>query len=139
MEFGDLPENAAWDATTKEERQNELRIAELRDVLDRAEVLPDNIPDACPDSVGTVADVNDRLILDINGKKEKLQLLPISPEQVRATSSQPLQPRKMNKYHFLSVDSLIGLAVFGKKENFQAKIDTPDGAKTIRIVTIVKG
>ena len=139
VEFGDLPENAAWDATTKEERQNELRIIELRDRLDRAEIVPDNISDA-------VADINDRIILDIDGKEENVQLLPVSPEPnhlihdlSNKAHSQKNQSKITSDYRFLSVDSPIGLAVFGKKENFQAKIDTPDGSKTVRLVQIIKG
>lgn len=108
-DFGDLPENAAWDSTLENERFNEVRIKTLVETLENAEIVD-------PDMGQDRADINDLVTLRINGKTSKFQLV-----------SGDLKEDKSQ----VSIDSPIGREVYGKKIGFLKWVKTP--SKNIRI------
>jgi len=116
--YGDLTENAEYDAA-KEEQQYLLRhIAELEEMLAYSRPLEaENVPnDAC--YIGTTVTLED--VAD--GGREKYTLVGL-PE------ADPRQGK-------LSVESPIGKGLLGKKVGDVAVIDIPAGEVRYRIISI---
>lgn len=116
--YGDLTENAEYDAA-KEEQQYVLRhIAELEEMLAYSRPLEtENVPnDAC--YIGTTVTLED--VAD--GGREKYTL--VGPPEA--------DPRQGK----LSVESPIGKGLLGKKVGDVAVIDIPAGEVRYRIISI---
>jgi len=113
-DYGDLSENAEYDAAREEQGLVESRIAEIEDVLLNAEI----IKSSRSSSVGLGSKVELK-----TGKKT------VSYHVVGPVEADPLAGR-------ISNESPIGLALMGKKVGDSATISTPKGEITYEIVTV---
>lgn len=103
-DYGDLSENAEYDAAREEQAMLETRIAELEDILKNADIIK-------PTKSSTVK-VGSTVHLE-NGKKVKYQV-------VGPVEADPLEGK-------ISNESPIGAALMGKKVGEKVTITTPKG------------
>lgn len=113
-DYGDLSENAEYDAAREEQGLVESRIAEIEDVLLNAEI----IKTSRSSSVGLGSKVELK-----TGKKT------VNYHVVGPVEADPLEGK-------ISNESPIGLALMGKKVGDSATISTPKGEITYEIVTV---
>jgi transcription elongation factor GreA len=113
-DYGDLSENAEYDAAREEQGLVESRIAEIEDILMNAEI----IKGGKKSSVGLGSKVELK-----NGKKT------IAYTVVGPVEANPLEGK-------ISNESPIGVALFGKKLGDKATVVTPKGEITYEIVSI---
>ena len=104
-DYGDLSENAEYDAAREEQAQVEGRIAELEDILKNADIIVPGKSDGTV-KVGSTVQLH-------NGKKVTYQI-------VGPVEADPLEGK-------ISHESPIGLALLGKKKGDKVSIDTPRG------------
>lgn len=104
-DFGDLSENAEWDAARDEQAQVETRIAEIEDILLNAVIIK-------PKSSGTVA-VGNTVVLKDDKKVVEYTI-------VGSVEADPLEGK-------ISDESPIGQALLGKKVGDKVTIKTPGG------------
>lgn len=113
--FGDLSENAEWDAARAEQAQVESRIAEIEDILMNASIIK-------PKAGSTIA-VGHTVKLETEvGKKVEYCL-------VGSVEADPLEGK-------ISDESPIGQALLGKKQGESVTIKTPGGETTYKIVEV---
>jgi transcription elongation factor GreA len=110
-DFGDLSENAEYDAAREEQGWLETRIAEIEDIVNNAEI----IKGGSKKSVGLGSHVD----LKTNGKI-------VSYVLVGPVEADPLEGK-------ISNESPIGIALSGKKVGDTATISTPKGEVTYTI------
>lgn len=116
--MGDLSENAEYDAAKEAQGHLEKRIRELEDKLSRARIIEnENIP---TDKVYVGAKVK---LLDLESAQD-LEYVIVSP---------PEADYAQNK---ISIESPIGKALLGHKENDIVEIKVPAGLLKYRIVRI---
>ena len=118
-QFGDLTENAEYDAAKNQQALVESQIAQLRRILQVAQVLnPDDIP---TDYVGLGS------LVQLTGldNDDAWELTLVSPVE-----SEP------DKY--ISDESPIGEAIYGKRVGDSVKVETPQGVVRYRIDNIRK-
>lgn len=113
-DFGDLSENAEYDAAREEQGLLETRIAEIEDILLNAEI----IKASRKQTIG----LGSRVELTTNGKS-------VSYTIVGPVEADPLEGRVSN-------ESPIGEALFGKKVGDEATIVTPKGNITYVIANV---
>lgn len=113
-DFGDLSENAEYDAAREEQGLLETRIAEIEDILNNAEI----IKSSGKKTVG----LGSRVELK-NGSKTTTYTV------VGPVEADPLEGK-------ISNESPIGMALFGKKVGDSATISTPKGDLTYEIVDL---
>ena len=121
--YGDLSENAEFDAAKDEHLWVETRIKELDDLLKNARVVDTDKLDEDSVYVGLYVKVKDIL----TEESEVYSVLGV-------TESDPFsEPPKV------SYDSPIGKAMFGKKVGEIFEFETPDGKMQYEIESISKG
>lgn len=103
-DYGDLSENAEYDAAREEQGMLETRISELEDILQNADIIK-------PSKSSTIG-VGSTVHLE-NGKKVTYQV-------VGPVEADPLAGK-------ISNESPIGAALMGKKVGDQVTITTPKG------------
>jgi transcription elongation factor GreA len=103
-DYGDLSENAEYDAAREEQAMLETRIAELEDILKNADIIK-------PNKSSTIG-VGSTVHLE-NGKKVTYQV-------VGPVEADPLEGK-------ISNESPIGAALMGKKVGDKVTITTPKG------------
>jgi transcription elongation factor GreA len=110
-EYGDLSENAEYDAARNQQSMIEGRIEELEALLKKAKVLDEKKIHANHDkvSIGSVVQV------EIDGDKEEITL-------VSSAESDPTTGH-------ISVESPLGKAMVGAKVGETVTFETPDGDK----------
>lgn len=113
-DYGDLSENAEYDAAREEQGLVESRIAEIEDILMNAEL----IKGGSKSKVGLGSKVELK-----TGKKTVVYTV------VGPVEADPLEGK-------ISDESPIGEAIFGKKVGDKATITTPKGEVTYEIVKI---
>jgi transcription elongation factor GreA len=113
-DFGDLSENAEYDAAREEQGLLESRIAEIEDILLNADLIKGGSKTKV--SLGSTVEVT-------VGKKAYSYTL------VGPVEADPLNGK-------ISNESPIGLALFGKKVGESATIATPKGNVTYAITSI---
>jgi len=113
-DFGDLSENAEYDAAREEQGLLETRIAEIEDILNNAEI----IKSSGKKTVG----LGSRVELK-NGSKTTTYTV------VGPVEADPLEGK-------ISNESPIGMALFGKKVGDSVTISTPKGDLTYEIVDL---
>ena len=113
-DFGDLSENAEYDAAREEQGLLETRIAEIEDILNNAEI----IKSSGKKTVG----LGSRVELK-NGSKTTTYTV------VGPVEADPLVGK-------ISNESPIGMALFGKKVGDSVTISTPKGDLTYEIVDL---
>lgn len=104
-DFGDLSENAEWDAARDEQAQVETRISDIEDILLNASIIKAK-------SKSNVA-VGSTVVLN-NGKKT------VEYTIVGSVEADPLEGK-------ISDESPIGQAMLGKKVGDEVTIKTPGG------------
>ena len=113
-DFGDLSENAEYDAAREEQGLLETRIAEIEDILNNALI----IQSAGSHAIGLGSQVELK-----NGSKTVKYTI------VGPVEADPLQGR-------LSDESPMGMALHGKKVDDTVVITTPKGEITYTVVSI---
>ena len=113
-DFGDLSENAEYDAAREEQGLLETRIAEIEDILSNAEIIKGGKRSTI--GLGSTVD------LKVGSKQ-------ITYVVVGSVEGDPLDGK-------ISNESPIGVALLGKKEGDSATISTPKGDVTYKIVGV---
>ncbi len=113
-DFGDLSENAEYDAAREEQGLLETRISEIEDIINNAEI----IKATKKSTIGLGSHVE----LKTGAKK-------ISYTIVGPVEANPLEGKVSN-------ESPIGMALYGKKVDDKVTITTPKGDISYTIVTI---
>lgn len=113
-DFGDLSENAEYDAAREEQGILETRIAEIEEILNNAELIKA--------SKKSTIGLGSRVQLK-TGKKT------IEYTIVGPVEANPLEGKVSN-------ESPIGMALYGKKVNDEVTITTPKGDISYTIVSV---
>lgn len=113
-DFGDLSENAEYDAAREEQGLLETRIAEIEDILLNADVI----------KAGSKTKVSLGSNVEVKNDKKTFTYTVVGPVE-----ADPLEGK-------ISNESPIGLALFGKKVGESATITTPKGSVTYEITKI---
>ena len=113
-DFGDLSENAEYDAAREEQGLLETRIAEIEDIVNNAEIIKA--------SKKSVIGLGSRVELKTGAKKMVYTI-------VGPVEADPLEGRVSN-------ESPIGMALYGKKVDDKVTITTPKGDTTYTIVSV---
>lgn len=113
-DFGDLSENAEYDAAREEQGLLETRIAEIEEILNNAEIIKA--------SRKKTIDLGSRVELTTNSKSVTYTI-------VGPVEADPIEGK-------ISNESPIGVALFGKKVGDSATITTPKGDVTYKIAQI---
>lgn len=113
-DYGDLSENAEYDAAREEQGLVESRIAEIEDILMNAELIKG----------GSKTKVGLGSTVELKTGAKSVSYTVVGPVEAN-----PLEGK-------ISNESPIGEALFGKKVGDSATITTPKGEVTYEIVTI---
>jgi len=118
--FGDLSENAEYDAAKDAQAAMEKRIGELEEMIKNAQVVDVN-------AVGTdtVSILSKVTVFDVDMEEEDTYTI------VGTTEADP----DANK---ISDESPIGMALLGKKKGDVVTVETPGGSFELKIVEISK-
>jgi transcription elongation factor GreA len=115
-EFGDLSENAEYDAAREQQSMIEGRIEELEALLKKARVIEEGAHDK--------AMIGATVTVEVEGDKEKYLL-------VSSAESDPAAGH-------ISVESPLGKALLGTKVGQVVEVSIPDGGSVAYKVTSVK-
>ena len=118
--FGDLSENAEYDAAKDAQATMDERIAKIEEMLKNAVVV--DVDDIGTDSVGICSKVK---VLDVDFDEEETYTI------VGSTEADP----DSNK---ISDESPIGTALMGKKVGDVVSVETPGGVFELKILEITK-
>lgn len=118
--FGDLSENAEYDAAKDAQAAMEKRIGELEEMLKNAQVV--DVSDVGTDVVSILSKVK---VYDLDMEEEEVYTI------VGTTEADP----DKNK---ISDESPIGTALLGKKVGDVVEVQTPGGAFELKIMEISK-
>lgn len=118
--FGDLSENAEYDAAKNEQARNEYEIVELEALLRNAVVIDEKHVDTRVVNIGTTIKVRN-LDLDLDF-------------EYQIVSSAEADPLKMR----ISNESPVGQGLLGRKVDDIAEISTPGGTSRFQILAISK-
>lgn len=118
-EFGDISENAEYDAAKNEQAELEERIQKLESFMRNAKIIDDN-----RDSKGVV-DVGDTVILRQIGQKNEVKY-----QIVGSTEADPFEGK-------ISNESAVGAALLGKKVGDKIEVEVPNGKKKYEIVQLL--
>ena len=113
-DFGDLSENAEYDAAREEQGLVETRIAEIEDILQNASIIQA--------TAGSTVGLGSRVELKTGDKTAVYSL-------VGPVEADPLSGK-------ISNESPIGLQLMGKSVGDQVTISTPKGDTTYEIVSL---
>ena len=113
-DFGDLSENAEYDAAREEQGLLETRIAEIEDIINNADI----IKGGSKSTIGLGSKVK------LTAGKKTFEYTVVGPVEAN-----PLEGK-------ISDESPIGEALFGKKAGDTATITTPKGVVTYKIAEI---
>lgn len=113
-DYGDLSENAEYDAAREEQGLVESRIAEIEDILLNAEIIKSTKKSAI--TLGSAVELK-------NGTKT------VKYHVVGPVEANPIEGK-------ISNESPIGVALMGKKIGEKATVETPKGAIHYEIVSI---
>lgn len=113
-DFGDLSENAEYDAAREEQGLLETRIGEIEDILNHADIIK-------PTKGSTI---NLGSHVDVKVGKKTVSYIIVGPVE-----ADPLEGR-------ISNESPIGSALFGKKVGDSVTIETPKGPVTYTVAQI---
>ena len=113
-DFGDLSENAEYDAAREEQGLLETRIAEIEDIITNADIIKSS-------GKGTIGLGS---VVEIKSGAKKFEYTIVGPVEAN-----PLEGKVSN-------ESPIGMALYGKKVGEEATIETPKGETTYEIVSI---
>lgn len=113
-DFGDLSENAEYDAAREEQGLLETRIAEIEEIINNAEIIKL--------SKKSTIGLGSRVELKTGSKK--VQYTVVGPVE-----ADPIEGK-------ISNESPIGMALYGKKVDDKVTIETPKGSISYTIVSV---
>lgn len=113
-DFGDLSENAEYDAAREDQGLLETRIAEIEEIVNNAEIIKASSKSTI--GLGSLVELK-------NGAK-KVQYTIVGPVEAN-----PLEGKVSN-------ESPIGMALYGKKVDDKVTITTPKGDISYTIVSV---
>jgi len=119
--LGDLSENAEYQQAKDDQTANEMRVAELGDILQRAEIIQKSSADVVKVGIKVVAKKSE-------AKAEKsgvCEFLIVGPEEADPMANK------------ISHESPIGRALLGKKKGEEVNVFTPKGAVYYKILDIL--
>ena len=117
-EYGDLSENAEYDAAREEMEHTQRRIVRLQDILSRAQIFdPTGIN---PDEITLLSTVE---LLDLK-KDKKIKYTLVSPEEVDVEKER------------ISVESPVGRALIGKKAGDMVRVEVPVGQLEYKVLSV---
>lgn len=116
--FGDLSENAEYDAARNEQAKVEARIKELEDMIENAVVIDESQIDSSIVSLGSVVKA-----YDVEFDEE------ITYNVVGSNEANPFEGK-------ISDQSPIGRAIIGAKAGDEVTIDAPGGSMHIKILEV---
>ena len=116
--FGDLSENAEYSAAREKQSRIEGRIADLKIMIEQAEIVDPEMIDEGVVNVGSTVTVYDE-------EYEEEDVYKV----VGATEADPAKG-------YVSTDSPIGAGLLNRREGDVADIETPGGLIRLRIVNI---
>lgn len=108
-DFGDLRENAEYDAARSEQAELETKIAELKDIIDNAEIISDEVMNSIGIGIGSIVSL-ERL-----SDKKKIEY-----EIVSTTDADPMAGK-------ISDESPLGNELIGQLEGAVIKVKSPNG------------
>ena len=117
-EFGDLSENAEYDAAKEEQGMIEAEILEIEAKLRNCEVINKKTLSTNKISVGSIVKLYDETF----GEEIEYQI-------IGSTESDPLKG-------LISNESPVGKALLGKKKGETVEVSTPTGVATYKILAI---
>ena len=118
--FGDLSENSEYDEAKTEQGKLYSKIAELKVLIENAEIV-DNIDADAPKDAVTLGSIVK--VLDMEDEFEETY------EIVGSQEANPAVGR-------ISDDSPIGRAILGKKAGATVTVDAPGGALQFKIISV---
>lgn len=113
-DYGDLSENAEYDAAREEQGVVETRIAEIEEILQNAEII----------AGGSKSKVGLGSVVELKSSKKTVEYTLVGPVE-----ADPLNGK-------ISNESPIGMALEGKKVGETATITTPKGETEYEIISI---
>jgi transcription elongation factor GreA len=113
-DFGDLSENAEYDAAREEQGLLETRIAEIEDIVNNAEI----IKATSKSTIGLGSRV------ELKNDDKKVEYVIVGPVEAN-----PIEGK-------ISNESPIGMALYGKKDGDTVTISTPKGDISYTIVSV---
>jgi transcription elongation factor GreA len=113
-DFGDLSENAEYDAAREEQGLLETRIAEIEDIVNNAEIIKSTSK--------SIIGLGSRVELENDDKKVEYVI-------VGPVEANPIEGK-------ISNESPIGMALYGKKDGDTVTISTPKGDISYTIVSV---
>ena len=119
--FGDLSENAEYDAAKNEQAKNEYDIQQLENELKNAKVIDESAIDMTTVGVGATVKLS-----DVNDKTKKYTF-----QIVGSAEADPVNGR-------ISNESPIGKSVLGHKAGDVVEVTTPGGLLKLKITSIGK-
>lgn len=113
-DYGDLSENAEYDAAREDQGLVESRIAEIEDIILNADVI----------KTGASSEVTLGSTVELKNGKKSIVYTVVGPVE-----ADPLEGK-------ISNESPIGVALFGQKVGDKIVVETPKGKITYEIVSI---
>ena len=120
ISYGDLSENAEYDAAKEEQAEIEARIVQLEKMLRNAEVIDEEEGAKDTISLGTTVTV-----LDVEFDEEMEYTI------VGSAEADPMNGR-------ISNESPVGMALLGHKKDDIIMIETPDGEVEFKVLRFTK-
>lgn len=118
-DFGDISENAEYDAAKNEQAEIEERIQKLEALIRNATIIDDT-----SDRKGIV-DVGDTVVLRQVGQKKEIKY-----QIVGSTEADPFEGK-------ISNESVVGAALLGKKVGDKVEVEVPTGKKKYEIIQLL--
>ena len=117
-EFGDLSENAEYDAAKEEQGFLEKRIREINEMLSNCTIIDESTIDTKTVSVGCIVKLQD---LEF-GDKLEYKIVGVSEAKIEK--------------NLISNESPLGSALIGKKKGQEVVVTTPGGEARFKILSI---
>ena len=118
ISFGDLSENAEYDAAKDEQRDIETQIAELEEILKNAEVVQDNNTDKDAIKMESVVKLHD---VEYD---EDIEYVIVGSSEADSLNNK------------ISNESPLGAAMLGKKVGDTVKVEAPAGVIEYKIISV---
>jgi transcription elongation factor GreA len=112
--FGDLSENASFDAAKEEQGFLEVKIAELKKFLSEVEIVKKKKT--------SLIQIGSTVLLESKGKKMKFEIVGMINDKIDGDK--------------ISYESPLGKALLGKKEGDKIKVETPSGKMAYKIFKV---
>lgn len=117
-DYGDISENAEFDAAREAKQMNEGRIFELEEILRDAEIVSSQCENNETIQIGCKVKVL------VSGSNEEREMVLVGPYEGDPTKN------------FISIESPMGKALLNKRADDEVEIRTPKGATKYKIVKI---